>query len=96
MVSSVPSEVRTVIISLFATSYDIIRSESLSTTIVSGVTKLETTASPSPHAALIIISLRLPLIGFNVNIIPDESENASFCTTTASATISCFILFFTR
>ncbi|MGO0807199.1 dihydroorotase, partial [Clostridioides difficile] len=40
MVSSVPSEVRTVIISLFATSYDIIRSESLSTTIVSGVTKL--------------------------------------------------------
>ena len=55
--------------------------------IVSGVTSPPTIASPSPQAALITASLRLPVSGLAVNRMPAASAGTSSCTTTARATL---------
>ncbi len=56
----------------------------VSTTMVSVSTLPETTASPSPHAAVITVSSVRPFAGLAVNITPAASAGTSRCTTTAS------------
>ena len=60
----------------------------LLTVSVSGVTAPETTASPSPQAAVIINSPRFPFTGLAVNITPAAAAGTSSWTTTARATCS--------
>ncbi len=68
---------------LSATTLLSTRPASASTTIVSVSTRPETTASPSPQAAVITVSSVRPFAGLAVNITPAESAGTSFCTTTA-------------
>ena len=53
------------------------------TTKRSGVTRPETSASPSPHAASIIISASRPVCGFSVKRTPAQSAGTRRCTSTA-------------
>ena len=57
-----------------------------STTMWSGLTAPDTTASPSPGAASMTVRVRRPVSGSAVNSTPASSASSMRCTTTDSAT----------
>ena len=68
----------------------------LSTMYVSGVTWPLTTASPRPKLALMTISLRSPVAGLAVKMMPATSDGTITCTTTPIATALCAMPFWWR
>ena len=84
--SVVPAPVATVMTSLPAVVRVTTRPVAVSTARSSVVTVPETTDSPRPHAALMAVRSRRPVVGSAVNITPAASASTISCTTTASAT----------